>query len=144
MASLIIEKLSGRTLEFTWQDLMHETLVKVHLPELSLDQAEIWGDWGPMYDFKLKASQKVVVSYDGDPSELEQGALKIQSPILAKERRLHPFTLKIQDPIKGLLFHFFLDEDYSVGKVEIQRIQDRVKLFVSDQGSRESTSAMAM
>jgi hypothetical protein len=125
----ILENLSGKEYQFKWQDNFHQTDVKIKLPNLLNKKFSMYGDWGPMFSIEIEPTDQLAVSYNGESYNLEQKVLKIESPMVAEERKIYPLFIVVTDDIKGMCFRVFLKKDLSFGKVEVKRIEDDVKLY---------------
>ena len=124
-----VKAISQRKYDFVWSDPMHTTSVQVTLPNLAQLECSVWGDWGKMYEFRLTEVEFVTIKYNFEETNYSQRILQIESPMAAKEREMFPFFLTIEDREKGLRFQIYLRKDYEMGKVEVLRREDRVKLF---------------
>lgn len=126
---LNFEAISKKNFKFTWNDPMHTTEVEISVPNVSALKHSVWADWGPMYTFELTEFESVRIKYNDSVFDSTQKKLRIESPMLAAERECYPFFLIVEDSVKNLNFHLYLDTDYDLGKVEVIRGKDRVKLF---------------
>lgn len=88
---LNLKSLSNRIYRFKWKDPMHSTLVEVKLPDLTQLKYSLWGDWGPMYTFSLIENEKLILKYNGEPVQVSQDKLNVDSPAYATDRDLYPF-----------------------------------------------------
>ncbi len=144
MSRLDVDKISGKTLQFVWQDSMHETSVRVCLPHLDGIKPSVWGDWGPVYNFSLSNDQVLRFYYDDNHTDVSAKNLTVHSPVLAKDRKVYPFAIRVEDPERGLVLCFFLKHSYEVGKVEVERAKDNVKLFTQSLDESNIQEARAM
>lgn len=120
--------LSKRSFVFEWHDTMHTTTVKFVLPDLEFCDSQVWGDWGPMYEFKLNSNEPIIIWYNGQSSKSSQTSLLVESPILADQRTKTPFCILIEDVKKNLMFHIFVDQDFVAQNVDVFRLRDKVLL----------------
>lgn len=126
---LNLKALSNKKFKFTWKEFVHKTLIEVHIPDLSQLEYSSWADWGSMYTFKIDKTEPIFIRYNSELIESSQKKLHVHSPILSSERESYPYFLKIEDDIRGLIFHLFLKSDYKLGKVEITRDEESFKQF---------------
>ena len=108
---------------------MNSTDVEVTLPDLSKLEYSVWGDWGPMYKFNLTDQAVVKIKYNEDEYNSSQKQLKIESPMLARERDELPFYIIVEDQSKNLKFKLYIDTDYNLAKVTEHRIRNNVYTY---------------
>ena len=130
---LNLKSLSNKNYKFKWKDPMHSTLVEVKLPDLTQLEYSLWGDWGPMYTFRLLENEKLLLKYNGETAKVTQDKLNVDSPAYATDRDQYPFYFSIEDQAKKLKFNLYINKNYDLGKVEVIRTKDKVKLFECDE-----------
>lgn len=126
---LNIGAVSNQKFDFIWGSPMNSTDVEVTLPDLSKLEYSVWGDWGPMYKFNLTDQAVVKIKYNEDEYNSSQKQLKIESPMLARERDELPFYIIIEDQSKNLKFKLYIDTDYNLAKVTEHRIRNNAYTY---------------
>lgn len=126
---LDLEKISNKSFVFVWNDVLHQTKIQVSFPDLKTCSCSVWGDWSPMYAFDLAPDNPLFVSYNGEKRKVEQKKLRIESPIVASERDELPFVAIIEDEKHGFKILLYLNPNFELAKVVIERIEDRACLF---------------
>ena len=114
---LKINRLAKKNYQFEWIDPMHNTRVEVDVPDLTKLKYSLWGDWGPMYTFQINEHDSLKIRYNGENVDSTQKTLRVDSPLLFSERIHHPYVLKVEDDIRHLAFHLYLDPDLNVGNI---------------------------
>jgi hypothetical protein len=125
---LNIDLLSNKKFKFKWESPVNNTMVEVTLPNLSKLKYTVWGDWGPVYNFKLTPTEVIKIKYDKKVVRSKQKTLTIESPILSEERQKYPFYFIVEDSRSKFNYHIFLDRYYRLKKVRIISIRDKVNI----------------
>lgn len=128
---LNFSRISNQSFKFKWDDPMHSTVVEVSIPDLSKLEHSVWGDWGPMYTFQLNEFEGISIKYNENLFDSIQKQLRVDSPMLAAEREVYPYFLIVEDSKRHLNFHIYINTDYELGKVQVIRSSDYIKLFES-------------
>lgn len=134
---LNLNKISDRKIQFEWEGPFEKKKVQVFLPKMESLKYDMWGDWGPMYEFKLNPQELIKISYNLEYYSLEQRSLTIESPMEASVRKKFPFYLVVNDPKRGRAFKLFLDKSYELAKIEVSELQCADKVFINKE-SKES------
>lgn len=116
---LKLSALSQKIYQFTFRKNGETHHVKITLPALEQLPLTVRGDWAPNYTFALSAHTPVLLSLNGERFTLEMPELRIEAPMLAKEREQVPLFIVIVDEHHGQRFHLGLDRDYQLAKVEV-------------------------
>ena len=110
--------LSGaQKFEFDYKNLFDNVSVRIYLPDLSENECELSGDWGPHYKVALKKEQMIRVGYKAPKSNDYQwfmlcpSHLVIESPMLHVVRKETPYQLLVHDEVNNLRFEIFLDKE---------------------------------
>lgn len=109
--------LGARDVAGTFESDGHEVDIHVRVPDLSACACTVWGDWGPMYTFGLRAPQKVVFEYVCRSRdlcatfELEPRSLALNSPVLARDRLDYPLFLELTDRERRICARAYLRVD---------------------------------
>lgn len=133
----ILEKLSKKKFEFEWSDVFSTTKVNVTLPDLIHSKYKMTADWGTCISIDLEPCETISLCYNGEDHNLEQKKLKIESPILKKERDQYPIYLKLEDDIKGINYKVYFNHKLDVGKVDIERLRSD-EIVLNDQQNAEN------
>lgn len=121
--------ISNKKFSFKWHDSINSNNIEIEMPDLTLLQTTMWGDWGPMYTFQLSQIDPIKLKYNDQRFESSQKELKISSPMPKEERDQYPFYITIEDSKSELHFHLYLDGDLELNRVKIMRTSDNVKLY---------------
>ncbi len=116
---LKLSALSQKIYQFTYRKNGETHHVKITLPALEKLPLTVRGDWAPNYTFALSAHTPVLLSLNGESFTLEMPELRIEAPMLAKEREQVPLFIVIVDEHHSQRFHLGLDRDYQLAKVEV-------------------------
>jgi len=119
---LKLSALSQKIYQFTFRKNGETHHVKITLPALEKLPLTVRGDWAPNYTFALSAHTPVLLSLNGESFTLEMPELRIEAPMLAKEREHVPYLVIIVDLHHGQRFHLGLDRDYQLAKVEVLEV----------------------
>ena len=119
--SLKLESIGERKYQFEFVEFFEKTKIEIVLPDLRNLKFEKWGDWGEMYEFELKATDPINVTYNGKSKTLEQSHLRVESPIVADERNKFPFYFVIEDSENEISFFLYLDSSYNLKKVRTEK-----------------------
>ena len=93
---LDLVRISGKCFSFNWIDQSGPVSVEVTIPNLRGIEHSVWGDWGPMYTFRLNESHAIKLKYNGQVTKSRQSSLPINSPMLNKERERYPYYLEVE------------------------------------------------
>ncbi len=126
---LSLGMISNRVFKFSWGKPMNETQVEVSIPNLRELKYSVWGDWGSMYSFDLTEEEPIRIKYNNDEVEIIKSKLRIESPMFTRERKVFPYFLVIEDQNRGLKFNLYINDEYSLGKIEVIETKNMVKLF---------------
>ena len=121
----IIKTISNRTFFLQWKDNKQPKEVLITMPDLSYCHHELWGDWGPMYEFLLNEDDPIVLRCDGTEYRSFQPMLQVDSPMIAKVRKELPFLMSIEDPKNLLKYGIYLDHTGQMGKIEVYSLMDK-------------------
>ena len=134
---VVSDFMNSKNLKFVWDAPLHKTEVQIMIPEFHENKFEITGDWGPMYHISVNPENPLQVGYKDlksgieDNYTLEQRSFKMESPMVYKVRKDFPFMIQIKDEGKGFDFHLYMNTSADLGKIEVFRSSDSVKLFDS-------------
>lgn len=107
----------------TWEGPLFNVEVEYITPDFSKLSAEILGDWGPNYHFKLTECNPFVVNYRFDNGEEKTthftDSLTLRSPFHFMEREKNPLTLKLIDEAVGFISELFLCHEGKIQRAEI-------------------------
>jgi hypothetical protein len=135
----LLNGLLKRDVVFDWKSPVHDTLIKLLIPDLSDCAYSVWGDWGPMYRIDVNAIEPFKIEYRDKNSDsvvnqcLEIKNVELNSPMLHEERKIHPLFFIIPDEKKGFIYHLFFNIVGKVDQVKIIRLEDKVELYKSDE-----------
>ena len=127
MKKLDIKIMSNKKISFDLLDLGFKKHVEIHFPDLESASFKSWGDWGPMYEFNISHSDPIKIAYDQELRSLNQTILKIESPVMPEERRATPFSINIEDKDFNVSYRIFLNNEYSVEKIQIKKDKNEIK-----------------
>lgn len=138
---LNLKKVSEASFSYRWEEVLHKTDVCIQLPNLKVLESSVWGDWGLMYNFRLKPDQPILITYNEQSRALKQSSLQIESPMLADEREKFPYYILIEDKEYGFNHYLYLDRNFKLAKVTIKRIEDRIQIYeATPQGTHLPTA----
>jgi|GEM_PF-1817316 len=118
---VIKEKFSNKSFKFVGKlNGSESTKVVVAIPDLKDSKLSVWGDWGPMYRFKLGGQDTIKISYDEKVCEVKKSHIEFSSPACANQRSESPLYCHIEDAERGCSFTIYLNSDASLQKVEVE------------------------
>ncbi len=121
---LNLDKVSKKHIKFNWTDALQSTKIDIRIPDLKGLECESWGDWGPTYDFYLNPEEPIVLEIDQKKRKLDQKVLRIESPILAVDRKKTPYFFVIEDKELGFRFSIYLDKNFNLHRVSATRYSE--------------------
>ena len=104
-----------RKFTFQYKNLTDTVDVAIQVPDLSENDCELSGEWGPHYKVALKKNQMVRIGYrtgkkaDYNWNMLFPSYLLIESPILHSVRKKTPYVYTVHDEVNNLRFELYLD-----------------------------------
>ncbi len=110
--------------QFTHQG--QEYRVKISSPDLRSAASSCWGDWGPMYTFRLQNRERISFYYSSRKHDRlfetasYPSSLCLNSPMLASLRERSPFCLELHDEESGVKYCVYLSPEATVSHVDVQ------------------------
>lgn len=135
--NVLSKVLAEKNVAFTWRSYLKEVTIRLAIPDLTGNPFSVGGDWGPCYTISLKAGQKIGVEYREGKDEnvashsLAPEYIRIESPILASERRKHPFVFVLEDKVKLLQYTLYLNLSGQVQSVRVKPLPEVVEVLSS-------------
>lgn len=124
--------LQPRTYLFDDHEAFTPTQIELRVPDLTDFPRESWAVWGPMHEIKTARDVRITVKIDfpiGNDIEtpaiesyLRPHSIRIESPILAKEREKTPLVKTIEWSERGIIFYVYFDTELNIARTEIRRI----------------------
>ena len=105
----------ARRFTFDYSNLTEKVEVAIQLPDMTENDCELSGEWGPHYKVAMQKNQMIRVGYkSGNMSDyswymLFPEHLVIESPILHSVRKETPYMVLVHDEVNNLRFEIFLD-----------------------------------
>lgn len=127
----------SKAIDCKWNGPFETINIKLETPNLNKDEANIDGDWGPIYKFAANANYSVKVHYPETTINLKVEELVFKSPMLSSEREKTPFYLDFFEPMKALHFKIFFDQNGDIAKTNVSyeaslqnKTEDSIRLAV--------------
>ncbi|TNE95348.1 MAG: hypothetical protein EP326_15365 [Deltaproteobacteria bacterium] len=113
MENLLAKILEKKQFKFRYRGVLSDHEVSIHLPDLTGKEYNTWGDWGPMYQFKLNSDYPISIEINSQTGLSETlrvhlSILRIESPMSATEREEYPLfmTIPIEDRNSKIELYF--------------------------------------
>lgn len=109
---------------FTHEGTQYRAVIST--PDLRSATSTCWGDWGPMYTFRLESRESVTFRYfESGKNELFESVahpafISLNSPMLASVRSHYPFCLELRDEESGLNYSVFFSPEATVSGVQVE------------------------
>lgn len=127
--------------------------IEVDTPNLSDARFSVWGDWGPMFTFRLTRGQSFDITYrctkTGRTRNVRVFAptVELNSPMRASQREASPFVLEFLDVARALRFRAFLDQEGQVARLVVNPMHSGCELdslvFPEEASDAEAEVAVA-